>query len=47
MERRDRLVAGTFVHFFRSQELAEEFQEPRFLIKEWLWDQGYAVLVKL
>jgi SAM-dependent methyltransferase len=22
----DRLVAGTFVHFFRSQELAEEFQ---------------------
>jgi SAM-dependent methyltransferase len=43
----DRLVAGTFVHFFRSQELAEEFQEPRFLIKEWLWDQGYAVLVKL
>ena len=43
----DRLVAGAFIHFFRSQELAEEFQEARFLIKERLWDEGYAVLVKL
>ena len=42
----DRLVAGAFVHFFRSEELAEEFQEARFLIKEGLWDEGYAVLVK-
>ena len=42
----DRL-ADTFIHFFRSEELAQEFQEAEFLIKEWLWDQGYAVLVKL
>ena len=38
---------GTFTHFFRSEELANEFQEARFLVKEWLWDEGYAVLVKL
>jgi len=40
-------IAGTFTHFFRSEELAHEFQEARFLIKEWLWEKGYAVLVKL
>ena len=39
--------AGTFVHFFRSEELSHEFQEAEFLIKEWIWDEGYAVLVKL
>jgi len=38
---------GCLLHFFRSEELAQEFQEAEFLIKEWLWDQGYAVLVKL
>ena len=38
---------GTFTHFFRPKELADEFQEAPFLVKEWLWDQGYAVLVKL
>lgn len=43
----DRLVAGTFVHFFRPRELADEAQEAGFLIKEELWDEGYAVLVKL
>jgi len=42
----DRLE-GTFVHYFRSEELAQEFQEAQFLVKEWLWDQRYAVLVKL
>ena len=39
--------ADTFIHFFRSEELSQEFQEARFIIKDWLWDQGYAVLVKL
>ena len=41
----DRLE-GAFIHFFRLEELAHEFQEARFLVKEWLGDQGYAVLVK-
>jgi hypothetical protein len=41
------LVAGAFVHFFRSRELAEEFQEAGFVIKESLWAEGHAVLVKL
>ena len=43
----DRCVGGTLVHYFRSAELAGEFQEAEFLVKEWLWDEGYAVLVKL
>jgi SAM-dependent methyltransferase len=43
----DRFVGATFTHFFRSEELAQEFQEARFLVKDWLWDEGYAVLVKL
>jgi SAM-dependent methyltransferase len=38
--------ADTFIHFFRSEELCQEFQEAQFIIKDWLWDQGYAVLVK-
>lgn len=38
--------AGTFVHFFDSEELAQEFQEAQFHIKEWLWEQHYAVLTK-
>jgi hypothetical protein len=42
----DRFAGTTFTHFFRSEELAHEFQEAQFLIKEWLWDDGYAVLVK-
>jgi SAM-dependent methyltransferase len=37
---------GTFVHFFRSEELAQEFQEAQFLIKDWLWNRGCAVLTK-
>jgi len=38
--------ANTFIHFFRSEELAQEFQEAQFLIKDYLWKRGYAVLVK-
>jgi hypothetical protein len=38
---------GYFAHFFHAEDLAQEFQEARFLIKDWLWDEGYAVLVKL
>jgi SAM-dependent methyltransferase len=43
----DRIAGTTFTHFFRSEELGQEFQEGRFLIKEWSWEKGYAVLVKL
>jgi SAM-dependent methyltransferase len=35
-----------FTHFFRSDELAQEFQEAQFHVKECLWENGYAVLVK-
>jgi SAM-dependent methyltransferase len=38
---------GTLFHCFRSEELAHEFQEAQFLIQEWLWNEGYAVLAKL
>ena len=38
--------AVTFTHFFRSEELAQEFREAEFVVKEWLWDHGCAVLVK-
>ena len=43
----DRFAGTTFTHYFRSEELAQEFQEAQFLVKEWLWEEGYAVLVKL
>ena len=43
----DRFSGTTFTHFFRSEELAQEFEEARFLVKEWLWEKSYAVLVKL
>jgi SAM-dependent methyltransferase len=43
----DRFVGATFTHFFRSEELCQEFQEAQFLLKEWLWEKGYAILVKL
>ena len=39
--------SGSLTHFFHSEDLAQEFQEAQFLIKDWLWDKGYAVLVKL
>ncbi len=38
--------SGSFTHVFHAEELAQEFQEAQFLIKDWLWDKGYAVLVK-
>ena len=44
-ERGDRMV-DTVVHFFQPEELKHEFEEAQFIIKEWLWDQGYAVLTK-
>jgi len=39
--------SGSFTHFFHAEDLAQELQEAQFLIKDWLWDEGYAVLVKL
>jgi len=42
----DRFAGDGFVHIFRFEELAQEFQEARFLVKEWLWEQCYAVLTK-
>lgn len=41
------LLAGTFSHTFRPEQLREEFEEAQFVIKDQVWDQGYAVLVKL
>ena len=38
--------AGTFVHCFQQDELKQEFEEAKFIIKEWLWNQGLAVLAK-
>ncbi|SRR5712692_515895 len=38
---------GTFIHYFQPEELRQEFGEAQFLIKDWLYDKGYAVLVKL
>jgi SAM-dependent methyltransferase len=35
-----------FFHDFQPEELRQEFNEAKFLIKDWLWDQGYAVLAK-
>jgi SAM-dependent methyltransferase len=43
----DRFAGTIFTHHFRSQELAQEFQEARFLVKEWLWEDCYAVVVTL
>lgn len=39
--------SGSFTHVFHAEDLAQEFQEVQFLIKEWLLERGYAVLVKL
>lgn len=39
-------TVNTFIHLFPSEALKHEFEEARFIIKEWLWDQGYAVLAK-
>jgi len=38
--------AGTFVHCFQQDELKQEFEEAKFIIKEWLCNQGLAVLAK-
>jgi SAM-dependent methyltransferase len=43
----DRIAGSGLIHYFRSEELVQELQEAKFLIKELLWDRGYAVLVKL
>ncbi len=40
------LILGAFVHRFQPEALKQEFEEARFLIREWLWDEGYAVLAK-
>ena len=37
---------GTFVHFFRQDDLKQEFEETKFIIKEWQWKQCFAVLAK-
>jgi SAM-dependent methyltransferase len=39
-------VRGSFVHFFRPEELRQEFEEARFFITDGLWNEGYAVLTK-
>ena len=38
--------ADTFVHFFQQHDLKQEFEEAQFIIKDWLWKRGYAVLTK-
>ena len=40
-------IVGGFLHSFQPAALKSEFEEAQFDIKEWLWDTGYAVLVKL
>lgn len=40
-------VVGGFLHSFQPGALKSGFEEAQFDIKEWLWDTGYAVLVKL
>jgi len=40
-------IVGGFLHSFQPGALKSEFEEAQFDIKEWLWDTGYAVLVKL
>jgi SAM-dependent methyltransferase len=39
-------VCGSFVHFFQPEELRQEFDEAKFLVTEWLWDEQFAVLAK-
>ena len=41
----DRLV-GTFIHWFEPEALRGEFEEARFSVREWWWEEGYAVLAK-
>ena len=38
--------ADTFVHFFQQHDLKQEFEEAQFIITDWLWKRGYAVLTK-
>lgn len=38
--------SGSFIHLFQPEELKQEFEETQFIIKEWLWKQGFAVLTK-
>lgn len=40
------VIAGSFVHFFQPEELRQEFEEAKFLVKDWLWDHDFAVLAK-
>jgi ubiquinone/menaquinone biosynthesis C-methylase UbiE len=39
-------ISGGFMHSFQEDDLRQEFEEAKFIIKDWLWDKGYAVLVK-
>ena len=38
---------GSFAHIFHAEDLAQEFHEAEFLIKDCLWNEGYAVLVRV
>lgn len=42
----DRLLGESFFHVFQPEALKQEFEEAQFIIKEWLWHKGYAVLTK-
>src|SRR2546425_7679059 len=42
----DRFAGDGFVHIFRFEELAQEFQEARFLVKEWLWEPRHTLLTQ-
>ncbi len=37
---------GECVHLFQPEELRQEFEEAQFIITDWLWNHGYAVLTK-
>ena len=38
--------ADTFVHFFQQHDLKQEFEEAQFIITDWLWKRGFAVLTR-
>ncbi len=38
--------SGSFVHIFQAEELRREFEEAQFIITDWPWKQGFAVLAK-
>jgi len=42
----DLISFGEFIHLFQPEALRDELEESRFVVKEWLGDQGYAVLAK-